>query len=219
MAKGDKSSAFRRYRRRGAIREPYEVVLVACEGEKTEPAYFTGLRAAFRLSSANVKVVPSEYGNDPVSVVRFGEDQLAGPDGYDRVYCVFDRNGHANFDEACQRVAESDYGREGRLIAVPSVPCFEFWILLHFEYTAAPYNAAGGRSSCMRVIDYLKRNHLSDYEKNFGGVFALLAPRYNDAVVHAERLERENSRSNSINPATQVHKLVKYLRDLRGRNA
>lgn len=215
MARGIQRENQRRYLRRGPIREPYPVVLIVCEGKKTEPAYFDRLRAEFRLSSANVKAVPSDYGNDPISIVRYGEDQLNSSEGYDRVYCVFDRNGHTNFDEACQRVANSEAGRAKRLQVIRSIPCFEFWILLHFNYTSAPFRAAGGRSSCARVIERLKAEYLKDYEKNFEGMFDLLKTRLEAAIRNGERLERENARNGTLNPATDVHLLVKNLRDLR----
>ena len=35
---------------------PYDVVLIVCEGEKTEPNYFEELKDAFRLNNANVKI-------------------------------------------------------------------------------------------------------------------------------------------------------------------
>jgi len=207
-----------RYRRRGPVRDPYEAVLVVCEGKKTEPNYFNELRDLLRLSSANVQAVPSDYGNDPVSVVRYAEDRLNSQDGYDKVYCVFDRNGHANFDEARQRIRNSVDGQQGTLVEAASTPCFEFWILLHFVYTAAPQNAVGGRSSCRRVIDRLERDFLPEYQKNFSGVFDQLASRLDVAVTNADRLEAQNGASLSANPSTSVHNLVSYLRTLRKGN-
>jgi hypothetical protein len=86
------------------VRQPYDVVLIVCEGQKTEPAYFKGVGATYGLSSANVKVVPSDYGNDPVSVVEYAQEEYRKARDYDRVYCVFDRDGHANFDQAINRI-------------------------------------------------------------------------------------------------------------------
>lgn len=45
------------YARRGSIREPYDYVFVVCEGEKTEPIYLQGLKIAYRLSNANVRII------------------------------------------------------------------------------------------------------------------------------------------------------------------
>ena len=40
--------------RRGPRREPYDRVLIVCEGECTEPLYFQDLTAHYRLSTANM---------------------------------------------------------------------------------------------------------------------------------------------------------------------
>lgn len=91
-----KSRSSNTYCRKEAIREPYDVVLIVCEGEKTEPGYFEGLKKAHRLSSANIKVVSGE-GSDPVSIVKHALRECQ-KGGYDRVFCVFDRNGHMILD-------------------------------------------------------------------------------------------------------------------------
>lgn len=203
----------REYRRRGPTREPYDVVLIVCEGKKTEPEYFEGLKKACRLNSANIKVVPSDYGNDPVSVVKYALDEYR-KGGYDRVFCVFDRDGHANYHDALDRAASSPAGRKGRLEAITSVPCFELWILLHFMYAAAPFVKTGNKSACDNVIDAV-RDHLPEYQKAMMGVFERLEPHTDRAVTHADRLARHNRDTASENPATKVHELVKYLRALK----
>jgi len=43
-------------RREAQKREPYDVVLIVCEGDKTEPNYFKELRDAFKLSTANIRI-------------------------------------------------------------------------------------------------------------------------------------------------------------------
>ena len=202
----------RGYRRRGPTREPYDVVLIVCEGKKTEPEYFEGLKKACRLSSANIKVVPGD-GNDPVSIVKHALAEYR-KGGYDRVFCVFDRNGHANYHEALDRAASSLPGRKGRLEAITSVPCFELWILLHFAYATAPFVKTGNKSACDNVIDAV-RIHLPEYEKAMTGVFERLEPNTNKAITHANRLARDNRETASENPATKVHELVKFLRGLK----
>jgi len=209
-----RSRSANEYRRREPVREPYDVVLIVCEGEKTEPRYFKELRAAYRLSNANVIVAPPEHGNDPLSIVRYAEYQLDLYSDYNRVYCVFDRNGHATYAAALQKIKDSPHGKSGRLIATPSVPCFEVWVLLHYEYTSAPFSAVGGKSACDQVTKKVL-GHCDKYHKGFAGVFKELAHRTDAAVTHAERLETYNRKTSSENPATDVHHLVTYLRGLR----
>jgi len=200
------------YRRKGAIRESYDVVLIVCEGEKTEPGYFEGLKRAYRLSGANIKVVSGE-GSDPVSIVKHARRKLE-QDGYDRAFCVFDRDGHVNYQEALDLVANSAPGKKGRLAAISSVPCFEIWVLLHFGHSAAPFSASGGRSACDNVVRAI-RGHIPEYHKAMAGLFESLQPHLEAAVTHGRRLARHNDDTGSSNPATKVHELVGYLRGLK----
>jgi hypothetical protein len=202
----------RAYSRREPEREPYDLVLIVCEGTRTEPSYFRGLRLIERLSNTNIRITPAD-GTDPLSIVRYAE-QLA--DDYDRTYCVFDRNGHANYDDALRRLAQSQVGRAGRLIAVPSWPCFEIWLLLHFRYSSAAIVKAGRKSAGDRAVDELKR-HLPNYRKGHEGIYQELLPNLDQAITHAARLRRDNERTGNNNPSTRVHELVQYLRRLKAR--
>jgi len=198
------------YARRGPVREPYDRVLIVCEGKKTEPYYFGGLRLHYRLSSANIEITPAN-GTDPMSIVSFAEARL---DEYDRVFCVFDRDGHQNYDDALARVAQSAETNAGKLVAITSWPCFELWLLLHFYYSAAPFNRAGRKSSCERVISKLI-NYIPSYTKGQRLIYDLLASKTPDALRHGSRLHRENLQTGSTNPSTRVHLLVEYLIALR----
>lgn len=194
------------YRRRGPQREPYDSVLIVCEGEKTEPHYLDGLKLALKLSSANIRVTPAD-GTDPVSIVRFAE-RLAKDAGYNRVYCVFDRDGHANFAEALGLIRQLGF-RE-----IVSWPCFEIWILLHFVYSTAPFNSAGNQSACDLVVRAVKR-HFAKYTKGHRGVYHHLESKIATAVTHAKRLAQHNNSTGSANPSTAVHELVEYLQNLK----
>ncbi|NOZ10066.1 MAG: RloB domain-containing protein [Gammaproteobacteria bacterium] len=101
-------------KRRTARRAPYDVVLIVCEGSKTEPNYFCELRDAYRLSSANVSVTEG-IGSDPLSVVRRAEELFEKDSDYDAVFCVFDRDKHATYQQALEKVSTTNLKkREGR---------------------------------------------------------------------------------------------------------
>lgn len=200
------------YARRAPTREPYDYVLILCEGSKTEPNYFRALRQAYRLSSANVEIA-KPGANDPLSIVKKANDRIT-KDKFDRAYCVFDRDGWANYDQALQLAADCQNGRNGRLIAVPSVPCFEIWILLHFVYSTAPYYEVGRNSACDNVLRAL-RTHFADYNKGHQDVYHRVAGQMTRAITHAQRLADHNQQTGSINPSTRVHDLVHYLCNLK----
>ena len=194
------------YSRHPPQREPYDTVLIVCEGTKSEPAYFRALCFAHQLSSANVHVMPAA-GSDPMSIVQFAEDRMAD---YDKVFCVFDRDGHANYDQALQRINNSAPGRAGKWKAATSWPCFELWLLLHHRYSDAPFDAGGGGSSCDSVLREL-RQYMPNYGKGSLSVFTDTEAALHIALRHAKQLARHNANTGSVNPATYIHELVEYL--------
>lgn len=199
-------------RRRRATKAPYDVILIVCEGGKTEPNYFIGLKKAFRLSNANVRICGC--GADPLSVVDFAIETFRQEQEFDRVYCVFDRDRHTTYNTALDRVRRARLGKGSKIFAIPSVPCFEFWLLLHFAYTTRPFDAPAGDSVCTKVIEELL-NHLPAYQKGDQDIFNKIQDKLDNAITNARRVEQFHQTSGTDNPSTCVHSLVEYLRDLK----
>lgn len=198
-------------RRRAPRREPYDRVLIVCEGEKTEPNYFRELCAHYRLSSANVEITQGE-GNDPVSVVRTANQlkrvETRQGERYDRIYCVFDRDEHTNYADGCHQAQAAGFR------TALSNPAFEYWLLLHFEYTRAPFQRTGTRTAaqnCERAL----RGHLPGYAKGIRGLFRQLLKDLPEARVRGVRALADARRTGEVNPSTEVHELVDYLQNLR----
>jgi len=73
----------------------YPRILIVCEGEKTEPNYFEEIRREYRIHTANVRVLPSEAGTNPMQIVQFAEDTFRkSGKAFDKVFAVFDRDDH-----------------------------------------------------------------------------------------------------------------------------
>ena len=196
--------------RLGPSREPYDRVLIVCEGECTEPLYFQDLTARYRLSTANIIVMGS--GADPRTVVqtakRLRNRESRRGETYDRVYCVFDRNEHATFDAAC------DEARANNICLARSWPCFEFWLRLHFGFSRQPYTRAGGKTAAQHCVDDL-RGWLPGYEKGTSGLFREIEDHLASAISNATRALTDAEATGEFNPSTEVHDLVDYLRALK----
>ncbi|MBV9508751.1 MAG: RloB domain-containing protein [Caulobacteraceae bacterium] len=187
-------------------------MLIVCEGAKTEPYYFEGLKRAWRLSNANVHV-HSAGASDPLNIVAYALNQVRDG-GYDRAFCVFDRDSHAGFQAALQQIAQSAEGQAGKLEAIVSWPCFEVWVLLHFVMTTKDFAPGAGRSACEQVIREIA-THFPGYAKASKGIFDALGGRLDAALAHAEQLASHNLSTGAESPATSVHRLVAYLRGLK----
>jgi hypothetical protein len=193
--------------------------LIVSEGTKTEPNYFAELLRDWRISPQLVCNRPSSDGSSPDKVVEcaqrlYEEDKVHG-DAYDAVYCVFDRDSHKSFKPAQAKIKALD--KKGVPIhGIISNPCFEVWLLLHFECSTQPFHAAGKKSIGDQVVAKLKTMPgFEKYDKGQKNVFALLADKLEQALLHAPRLRQHCEATQSTNPVTDVDRLVKALQALR----
>jgi hypothetical protein len=164
-------------KRRPPQRESYDRVLIVCEGEKTEPNYFCELREYYKLNTANVDIIPAD-GSSPITVVhsakvRQKHERKQG-EQFDRIYCVFDKDEHTNYYDACKQASDN------KIELATSIPCFEYWLLLHFKETMAPFAAGGGKTVAENAASAL-RKYLPGYVKASTGLFKTLLDRLDDA--------------------------------------
>ena len=208
--------------RKLARRASYDRILIVSEGSKTEPLYFSEIRAAYRLHTANVVVQPSELGTAPIQVVRYAQELFEKGDrrkniqarAFEQIYAVFDRDDHASYFDAL-KLAESldgklrnDTKQVVRFHAVASVPSFELWLLLHFKDIQAPLHRD-------EVMQRLKRE-IPGYEKGAGRAFDITRLHLQIAIGRAERLALKFSAYTVPEPYTAIVDLVKLLTSLRG---
>ena len=188
--------------RKPGRRAPREITLIICEGE-SERVYFDALRNHSRLSNTEVSF-PCPQGSAPINVVECALQKAKEPGRYDHIYCVFDRDEHGTFDQA--RATLQKHASRARLHEAVSIPCFEYWLLLHFEFTDAPF------SDCDAVVHRLGL-HLPGYTKADVRLMRPLLDRLEQAMQHAQRLESQRATIGD-NPSTSVHHLVRHLQGI-----
>lgn len=201
------------HRRTIASRAPYERVLIVCEGAKTEPEYFAWLRNTLRLNRANVVIADKRQGLDPLSLVRYAIEAHKKEPDFDHVYCVFDKDKHSSYDAALNKIKAVRLAGGARLYAISSIPCFEFWLLLHFTYTTRQYDAPLNASNCELVVQDL-RKYIVGYEKGSIDFGRYLNDKTEIAIKNAKQLEAFHETSGTDNPSTKVYVLVEYLKGL-----
>jgi len=201
--------------RRKARRAPYAKVLIVCEGEKTEPYYFKSLKDHYGLNSANVEIC-GDCDSAPSSIYsyakqRYREERDAG-DSFDQVFCVFDKDTHTTYQQAVDDIARAT--PKSTFLAITSVPCFEYWLLLHFNYTTRPYVALPGNSAGHQVLTEL-RDYMPDYAKGDNDTFSALIGQLDFAKNNAVRALQSAAAINTDNPTTRVHELVDFLQNIK----
>lgn len=182
-------------RRRTAFREPRSRLLVVCGADETEPAYLEGLKQARRNPAVTVKVKVKPA--DPDAVVRYAVGLRDRADGsYDEVWCVVD------VDEFDVAKAVSTARRKEVSLAI-SNPCFEYWLLLHFEPCVAPL-------TCYNDVVRRLRRFVPEYDKS-ALRFADYEAGVDAAVQRARKPGHETSTEHERNPATGVWALVEKM--------
>jgi len=206
--------------RHKAKKEPYETILIVCEDSKSSPNYFNEIIRHFRLSTANVIVIPSR-GSAPISVVEHSIEMAKTKELIDHVVCVLDRDDHESYARAIAKLQHHKPKRNDKskpiYKAITSTPCFEIWLLLHFCYTTKSYCASGKKSAAENLIsDLLKK--LPSYNKSNTQWFCIVINELKTAIKHAKRLQEHNDKTDSTNPATNMHELIENLINLKNQS-
>ncbi|MBC8470047.1 MAG: RloB domain-containing protein [Planctomycetes bacterium] len=205
------------YKRREAFKEPYKSVLIVCEGKKTEPIYFSLLKSNLRLAMVEVKIVGE--GAAPINVVDRAielieerkllvrERKSLTKVEYEVVYCVIDVEAPIPHESLARAI---DKARGNKLDVILSNPCFEYWYVLHFRKTSAPFSSSRNVKSTLRQIH-------PAYSESDTTIFNVVYPKTSDAIKHSKEVLKEQHNNaedlRNCNPSTHVHKIVEYLQN------
>jgi len=196
-----------RLERRSASRSPKILISIICEGKVTEPEYFLSMaRHCGALIEVNLIVergagVPTSVVNKAIELKSFHQ----GSDSFeerDQIWAVFDRDEHPNISQAIARAEAA-----GVSVAY-SNPCFELWLVLHYQDHDAPV----GRREIQRTLRRLMPGYDPNQSKK--AMFDQIRDLIASAEQRAERMEgrRETERNRRGNPSTTVYKLTSEIR-------
>lgn len=196
------------------------VILIVTEGSQTEPKYFEHFRN--RQTNIDIRVIGSRTSGgetDYLSLIRKAveyqnKNQISVSTG-DAIWVVAD--GDVNYNNPDPINAKDSLLSKARKLAdtkgihiALSNPCFEFWYLLHFQYTTkflTDYPAVKNA-----LIGYLP-----DYEKS-GDVYAQLSEHTSAAIQNAKHVEQYHLQNGcnqpfgiAVNPFTEIYRLVESL--------
>ncbi len=176
------------------------IFVIAVEGEKTEARYFS----LFDSDRVHVEVLSA--GQDGLSaprqvierLVEFEEQFDLGKDDERWLVIDVDRQRPQFLSEATQVAQESGYG-----LAI-SNPCFELWLLLHFQ------EADVVDTDCNAVIERL-RPHTGGHNKPRIRLDPYTLAGVRAAIARAKVLEGERETRWPAFPGTHVFKVVEKL--------
>lgn len=207
------------------------VILAVCEGE-TEGDYIRHLRNAWdienkihlidatqhvcpktfsEIQKAPPKIGEVKYGSSPISVVDYAvavaQKRKTPFKPYEYIYCLFDKDDPDAYTKACQRTKSV---RGGEVIKITSVPCFEYWMLLHFDKVDSPLGSENNTIKRLKkyITDYSHTNKRIDKDR-----FNLLNNGKNIeyAIDWSESLFKQQSELNTDDPITNMFELMNVL--------
>lgn len=196
--------------RRIAKRSENKKILIICEGQKTEPSYFRALKNDYRLLATDIRIISAKR-SDPMSLIKTAEKQynesVNEGDPFDSVFCVFDKDEHAHYNDALKTIAKLQ--PKSVYYAITSVPCFEFWLLLHYCCTTRQFESKN-KSAAEQVVYELKK-HINNYEKGDPNIYAKTKDFISTAIINAKKVNEFSKNNGTDNPSTKVYYLVEQL--------
>jgi RloB-like protein len=194
--------------RKACVQKPVRKrILIISEGKKTEPNYFNSLKQQYRLSSVDIKDTKKNTGKELLVIaIDLFKISKAEKNEYDEIWIVLDRDGYTKHPQVFDRLKHYP-----KIKIAFSSPCFEYWLLLHFEYTSAPFN------DCNDAIKKLSQ-YLPEYEKGRDNS-GLLLPTIDDAISNSKKIVKHHEETSNqniweFNPFTDLHILVEKLINL-----
>lgn len=199
-------SGDRSLKRRVAIRQPRKTLLIFCEGERTEPEYLDALKrqpAIHDVAAVDLRVETGHGGSVPKTLVSMAIEarrRAVDEEGeIDEFWCVFDvewPTNHPDLKDAVERA------RQGGIELAISNPCFELWLILHFQDHA--------RWSDNDEARRLRRQLDGSSDKGLDP--AKYMPLFADAARRAGELDERHRQNGTAfpddNPSSGMHRLI-----------
>ncbi len=173
-------------------------ILIICEGKRTEPIYFNGIKTHTRSAGLNIKVMdrPKNSGLELVKhAVKLKETAEKENNEYDSVWVVLDKDSYTKYKETF-----SFAGKNNINIAFSSLS-FEIWYLLHYVYSTKPWNKY---SELEREL----KKHIPEYDKSKSDMYFILKEKTSAAVKNAVRLRKHHK--DDIDKGKKIYDLACY---------
>ena len=197
-------------------------ILIVCEGEKTEPFYFNGLKNVLPKGTLDLHQIDVEgTGKNTISLIEHSikvkeEREESRIRTFDQVWAVFDKDDFTdhNFNNAITKAEAID------ICCDWSNEAFELWYLLHFEFLNSALSRTSYKKKLEVHIQKASGNKSFRYSKNADDMYELLK-KYGDeakATRYAFKLEEQFSADRNYaqhNPCTRVHHLMAELNKLK----
>lgn len=188
--------------------------LIVCEGKKTEPNYFNGLKKKINEKYGNKVdvLIPNidikGTGMNTTSLVKYTQKTVNHANKvYGQVWVVFDKDDY-NDEQFNSAIDNCNYN------VAWSNPNFELWLLAHFKKV----NRYVSKDDALQELSKeVQKKGLGDYTKNDTDIFYKVTSegKLHTAIKNCEYMEELNKdgQASQRNPMTKVYKIVDGLKE------
>ncbi len=188
--------------------------LIVCEGKKTEPNYFNGLKKKINEKYGNKVdvLIPNidikGTGMNTTSLVKYTQKTVNHANKvYGQVWVVFDKDEY-NYEQFNSAIDNCNYN------VAWSNPNFELWLLAHFKKVS---RYVSKDDVIQELSKEFQKKGLGDYTKNDTDIFDKVTSegKLHTAIKNCEYMEELNKdgKASQRNPMTKVYKIVDGLKE------
>jgi len=150
---------FQSLKRNVSIRSPKKKFIIFTEGKNTEPTYFKALKGSLKGAIVDIEIIDAAGVPKTIADKASERSKKIGPkkslssfEENDEIWAVFDKDEHPYVTEAIQKCESTKVG------VAFSNPCFELWLILHFE----DFDKPDHRHDVQKHLEKL----CTDYDRN-----------------------------------------------------
>ena len=188
--------------------------LIVCEGKKTGPNYFNGLKKKINEKYGNKVdvLIPNidikGTGMNTTSLVKYTQKTVNHANKvYGQVWVVFDKDDY-NDEQFDLAIDNCNYN------VAWSNPNFELWLLAHFKKVS---RYVSKDDVIQELSKEFQKKGLGDYTKNDTDIFDKVTSegKLHTAIKNCEYMEEVNKdgQASQRNPMTRVYKIVDGLKE------
>ncbi len=207
-----------KFKRREKPRKSRRVFLIISEGY-IEKIYFSQYNRYLNQldGEVNINVYTAGHTTDPLGVVKYAIKKIKTSKDrkiFEKIFCVFDTDTIKESPKNKENFIKAEaLAKKHNLGLIISFPCFELWLLLHFE----SYNRPGVKCEMIierlqeYLISYPRNKNKKDFEKI--DFFDKYFDKLGNALNRAKELNLKNNSNNSLDyPNTKIYEIFEIIK-------
>lgn len=203
--------------------KPLKTLRIFCEGEKTEPIYLKSYIESLDIADRKTvfEIAPTKKNTalqlvDEAIALKKSKRAL----DEDEFWVVYDREATSKYPDAIHAKAFDKARKANIKVALCNV-CFEYWLLLHFVETDAPYENFDDLRKNSLLEKNVRKACGCNYGKSMTSLFPAIKNKIDDARRRGQRLNEQGKRNArkgknkpyEINPYVGIVDLLQAIDD------